>query len=562
MMFVAQRVVPPALLSAVLVLLPFRATAAQSAIRFSLTFGPHVVGYRSAVQFDRSRNVPSDTADRFGAPVTAPRPRPVHLSVWYPAAPSNGAPMKYREYLGLYGPALHVPATTDSGRRAAEEAITQWQSLTARNPGVSFAARRDSLRAAIAREGVIPTHAISQAPADGKAYPIVIYAAGSEGPSFENDVLMEYLASQGYLAVGVPSWSASGGRFAATAASLETEARDIELALRYARELPGESMQPVALIGWSWGGLASVVVASRNQSIGALVGLDASVRYVWHDTALRNKVETDYPYATPSLFINQGSTPLSVIARLGADTTFAFYDSLRYADAYLVTVKDIRHQNFASMYNRLAGPQPDGFVSDHEVANAGYMTIATYISTFLDAYLRGSGVSKARLALKPSQLGVPDTNLTVDQKAAVRPLRTLGAFRALLGPGGWPQGPSVLSQLQRSDAGYTLDRDSLEAIGSDYLDNDQLADGLGVYLVYTKLHPSQPRAWNGLADAYAGAHDTANAVSSYREALKIAPKNARAIAGLKKMGHAPPDRQPKRTLLLSGAAKASWCPLG
>lgn len=531
--------IPFALLSAALVFAP-RASVAQSALRFSLPFGPHVVGYRSVILYDQSRNVPKDTVDESGAPVTAPRPRPVHLSIWYPARPSNTGPMKYRDYLALYGSSLKVPATTDAGRRAAEESLTRWTNLLIRSPGVSIAARSDSLRAAIRREGALPTHARLNAIPDGHAYPIAIYGAGAEGPSFENDVLMEYLASYGYLAVGVPSWTETGGPILDNAPSLETAARDMELALRYARERPGEATERVALMGWSWGGFASVVVASRNQSVAAVVGLDASVRYYWHDPSLRDKVENSYSFATPSLFINQGGTPLSTIAQIGGDTTFAFYDSLRYADKYRVTLRDMRHQNFAAMYNRLAGPQPSFFVSDPKVASAGYMTIAKYIVTFLDAYLKRDASSRRLLEQARTQLGLPDTNVTMDHRLARRPVPTMAAFRQALGPGGWAGAPGVLERLQRSDSDYTLHRDSLESTGSAFLDDDRVAEGVGAYRVYVKLFPKAPRSWNGLADAYAAAHDTANAVASYQEALKLVPTNARAMAGLKRLGKTPP----------------------
>ena len=114
----------------------------------------------------------------------------------------------------------------------------------------------------------------------------------------------------------------------------------------------------------------------------------------------------------------------------------------------------------------------------------------------------------------------------------------------------------MLAQLQRSDPGYTLDANSLYTIGSSFLRNDQFAEALGVYGVYTKLNPGQPRGWNGLGDAYAGIHDTVNAVASYREALKVAPENARAIAGLKKMGQGPPVQEPTALATSSSPALA------
>jgi tetratricopeptide (TPR) repeat protein len=306
--------------------------------------------------------------------------------------------------------------------------------------------------------------------------------------------------------------------------------------LAHARGLPQQANQRVALMGWSCGGLASVTVASRNSSVAAVVGLDASVRYLYSNRPLRAMFAPAWPYSTPTLFLNQGNSLMRDLATFGADTTFAFFDSLRYADAYVVTFNNLRHQNFASMYVRLAGPQPFAFVSDPAVASAGYMTVAKYAVTFLDAYLKGNSAAQEMLAKRPQELGVPDTNLTIEHKRARRPLPTVAGFRAALGDLGWDRATDVLARVRTSDPEYTIDRDSLDNAGVRFLDDDKTAEGLGVYQVYSRLHPTDPRAWNGLGDAYAQRTDTANAIASFQEALKLQPDNGRAAAALKRLG--------------------------
>lgn len=517
-----------------------RGDAQQSTLRFSLEFGPNRVGYRSVVLYDRSRGIPRDTLDAAGSPVRTARPRPIHLSVWYPALPSKAPLMHYRDYLALYGASLELPDESDSAPRVAERRLLRWHDLLIRNADVSVAARTDSLRHSIEREGAALTHATRDLTPDGHAHPIVIYAAGAEGPSFENDVLMEYLASRGYLAIGVPQWTEDGAWLQTTAASLETQARDIEFALQYARELRGEGLLPVAVMGWSWSGFASVVVAARNQSVNAVVSMDGSVRYYWHDGALRGKVDAARPYATPSLFIDQGGTPSELIASIGGDTVFTFYDSLRYADAYHVIMKDLRHQNFASMYNRLAGPQPNFFVSNPKVASAGYSTIVAYIADFLDAYVRHDIRARKRLTLSPGERRDPDTNVTLDWKEGRRPLPTMAGFRSALAANGWQRAPDVLARLRAADPLYTLDDDSLDDIGSAFLDGHRTGEAIGAYRVYTTLFPRDAGAWNRLAESYVAAHDTTNAFLSYQRALEIEPRNAAAAAGMKRIGKAPP----------------------
>jgi dienelactone hydrolase len=516
-----------------------RANAQQRTFPFSLAFGPNRVGYRSVVLYDRSRSIPRDTLDAAGSLVRTVRPRPIHLSVWYPAVPSGAPLMHYRDYLALYGASLEVPDRSDSASRVAERRLLQWHDLLIRNPGVSIASRTDSLRRAIEREGAALTHATRDLTPDGRAHPIVISAAGAEGPSFENDVLMECLASRGYVAIGVPQWTEDGGVLQTTAAALETQARDIELALQYARELRLEAQQPAAVMGWSWSGFAAIVVAARNQSVSAVVSMDGSERYYWHDAALRRKVDNARPYTTPSLFIDQGSTPATLIASIGGDTVFTFYDSLRYADAYHVMMKDLRHQNFAALYNRLAGPQPNFFVSDPRVASAGYSTIAAYVVDFLDAYLRHDTHARQRLTLTGAQRADRDTNTTVEWKEGRRPLPTMAGFQAALGANGWQEAPAVLARLRAADPRYTLSDDALDDVGSAFLDARRVGEAVGAYRVYTTLYPGDAGGWTQLAGAYVAAHDTTNAYRSYEKALQIEPTNAAAAAGMKQIGKTP-----------------------
>ena len=72
--------------------------------------------------------------------------------------------------------------------------------------------------------------------------------------------------------------------------------------------------------------------------------------------------------------------------------------------------------------------------------------------------------------------------------------------------------------------------------GFEFLREDKAAEELGVFRVFSRLYPQEPRAWNGLGDAYIARADTVNAVASFREALKLQPENARAAAALKWLG--------------------------
>ena len=60
---------------------------------------------------------------------------------------------------------------------------------------------------------------------------------------------------------------------------INTEARDISFLITYAGTLSDADVSKVAVVSWSWGGLASLFTAARDPRIEALVEMDGSMRY-------------------------------------------------------------------------------------------------------------------------------------------------------------------------------------------------------------------------------------------------------------------------------------------
>ena len=486
---------------------------AQSALSFTLPFGPHAVGFRDVELFDYSRSVlASDSTGEQGVLT----PRPIQVSVWYPARHTAGAKtMRYRDYVRLYAPPLRFAQRSQQGHAEAEQAMLRHPYLGLRSPDVSWNERQTALREAAAREFDTPTHAIRGAPDASGPFPIVVYHAGGDGPSFENDVLMEFLASHGYLVVAVPSWGGAGGS-SIDIAGLETEVRDMEFALGYARSLPGQGGMPTALMGFSWGGMTSVLAASRLRPVSAVVGLDATVRYmpnVYRDACH----ERCGLYSVPTLFLNQGAASKRFLQSIGADTGFVFFDQLRYAPAYVVNVNTIKHQNFASWYNRLAGPQAEGFVADRAVASRGYERISQYVLTFLDAFLKSDSRARALLDQEPNAVGASASELTVQRKVAHRPLPTIASFAAAVRPLGLARAPETLRQVLGRDSAYTLPEAELTKWGWSLSGEE----AIGVFTVRAMLYPISPAAHSDLGDAYLAQADSVNAVRSFERAFQL-----------------------------------------
>jgi dienelactone hydrolase len=325
-----------------------------------LAHGSYGVGFKAVALWDHTRTLGS------GA-------RPLQVSIWYPAAPKASAPrMRLREYAWLATLPGQLPREDAAAHRTAERLLIDSIYQTADTARVrrAFDATTSAVRDA--------------APARGR-FPVVVYAPGRDGVSFDNSALMEDLASHGYLVIASPSWGPDGP-MPAGFEGLECEARDMEFLLAYARGLPDADTTRTAVMGFSWGGMADILVAMRNASIDAVVTLDGSIAY-WYERRFKGEPFVDPDHLrVPVLFLKQGDP--GDLSAYGPDSVFAFFPEIRHADAYLVALPHTRHRNYSSLHNAL----------DTDDSTSAYPRVAQYALAFLDAELKGSREGAALLA--------------------------------------------------------------------------------------------------------------------------------------------------------------------
>ena len=509
-----------------------RPAGAQSRLRFTLPPGPYAVGFRATAVWDDTRTggpgvlLAADTA----------RGRPLQVSIWYPARPAGPESaarvrMRFRDYAALTSLPGQLPRPDSAGRAAA---VTLFRSAFDGD---------DTLR--VRRELDTPVNAVRDAPPAPGTFPVVVYGPSFGSVSFENSVLCEYLASAGYVVVASPSWGAAGP-MTSDFEGLEAQARDMEYLVKVARTLPGADPARVAVVGYSWGGLSNVLVAMRNRAVRAIVGLDGSIAY-WYFRAFAGGpgVAPDR-LVVPALFLKRQDLPWTDARRkaYGPDTAFAFFDSLRYSDAYLVTLRTMRHQNFGALSDKLpvAPTTTDGFVADSATASVGYERVARYTRAFLDSYLRptqpGRGPDRGLdplLARPPEANGIPHGEVTVVRRTALRPLRTLDDFVRTVGAGALADAPAAFARIRARDPGYVLPEGDVDALASQLRDDGRRPEALGLLRLNVAMYPGSASAAYRLAEAYRQAGDRARAIEAYERVLTLAPSAAIVATRLKEL---------------------------
>lgn len=212
--------------------------------------------------------------------------RPIHVEVWYPASPMNqpGAPLHFKDLL--------------------TEVESRYARFNDQDDGVGYTNQvLDYLCRALDcpspdQLGRTPTSTFRGAPrADGR-FPLVLYLAGINGAGFENYQLLERLAQAGFVVASIRSVGRYPGTMTTQIEDAMAQAKDAAYAIR----LLQNSMvlqDKIALLAYSWGGVAAIQLASERPDIQTVISLDGSEASEGGDVmgnANKEKIAAHYIY--------------------------------------------------------------------------------------------------------------------------------------------------------------------------------------------------------------------------------------------------------------------------
>ena len=503
------------------------ACSAQAASHyvFSNPPGPHPVGVSVVQQYDYARAprpaIDSDT----GLVRKGELARPVQTLVWYPAQ-AKGVTMRFGDY--------YRSAMTENDfsldQVGVERAFQAALAIDARALG------KDHAQAELARPMWARRDAL---PAAGK-FPLVIYAPGHNGSAHENVELCEYLASQGYVVMASPSIGARGVSMEISLEGAETQAADIGFLIGYAHSLPNVDMDRIAVAGYSWGGLANVLAAARDQRIRALVALDGSVRgfpeYVngGKDAA---KYATAARVALPLLYLS--AEPKTIEEMEGKyDMSFSFINAMKYADVYYMIMHPMQHAHFSTHTMHFEG---DDAFADYTRAEVGqaHSWATRYVLEFLNAYLKQDVQSKSFLGNAPAKNNVPAHMVSTDIRLAKASTPTVESFAVDLRTRGFDHAVELYQARKQAGAPLQMSEKDLNSWGYRLMRMGRPKDGLEIFKLMAHVYPDSGDAQDSLAEGYATNGMKAEAIIHYRRSLALDPKNTNAEKELKALGATP-----------------------
>jgi dienelactone hydrolase len=498
------------------------AVSAQSHFTRTNPAGPYAVGFRVVEQYDRSRGYRGATDPYSGQATEGERARPLQTLIWYPAEKGTGSAVRAEDYLRLGATA------DDFGHTPAERARLEAVYISSRVQALSPERAKSELAALmLAYQDARPTTG---------SFPVVIYAPSYRADAAENADLCEYLASHGYVVIASPSIGQTPRGMTDDLEGAEAQVGDIEFLIGYAHGLPQADTRRLAVIGYSWGGLANVMAAAKDSRILALVALDGSVR-TYPAVIEQSRYLTPARVTAPLLYV--AATPKQVedlSPDVNAETSFL--NRLKYADLYRVTLAPYVHANFSVMGQRYMADDAYGNYNKDELSSANGW-LERFVRNFLDGYLKGDAAGRAFLNTPGDQIGAPPHLLTTYVAKAQGASPTRDSFAVELARQGFDQASAVYARFKQRDSSFALSEGEVNAWGYRLMRAGNVKASLAILRLNAELHGDSWNAFDSLGEAYAKAGDKPMAVESFRKSLAMNPTNTNAVAWLKQLGAKP-----------------------
>ncbi|RYF98623.1 MAG: alpha/beta hydrolase, partial [Chitinophagaceae bacterium] len=263
-------------------------TAQVSLSGIVLPYGNYQVGFDHYTKNDHTRSY--IRKNDFTGEVL---PRPVPISIWYPAILKRGSkPMMVVDY-------MRVLKEEEEWEVLPDDRILDW----------FYYSNSESNKIHLQET----THAQRKAkPSVGK-FPVVIYAPSYQASSAENFALCELLSSHGYIVISSPGRGTVTQRLdGGSTRDMETQARDIQFLIAEISGNQNAELSDLSIIGFSFGGISNVLAQMMDKRIRSVVCLDGSVRYQL-DKLKRSPYFNIEHFDVPFLFMAQKEIPEQVM---------------------------------------------------------------------------------------------------------------------------------------------------------------------------------------------------------------------------------------------------------
>ncbi|MEM9885855.1 MAG: alpha/beta hydrolase [Bacteroidota bacterium] len=370
-------------------------------------------------------------------------------------------------------------------------------------------------------------------------FPVVVYAPSYQASSIENFALFEYLASNGFVLISSPSrgtdtrWLEGG-----TTRDMETQSRDVEFLLKEIDSYENIDSEKVALLGFSFGGLANAITVLKNKNISAIVSLDGTERYNYSVLEKSPYFNLD-KFTIPYIHFAQKEIPEEVLAtdKIQEELNYKFqlYDSLRYSNIYSYRFHDLTHPYFSSFGVLFANRDKRQDKSDDKIM-LSYNWLCQHTLQFLNAMLKNEKNASDFIENSPVENGFSETLISKQTKKTIEKDFTYKDFNDLAFKQDYQDLIPLYTKTISDYPNLELQEGMLNTLGLRLsFSPEKKVQGVNVFMLALHLYPKSANLYDSLAEAYFYNKDYQNAILNYKKSLELNPENQNAIDRLKQL---------------------------
>lgn len=476
--------------------------------------GPYQVGFKHYTTFDSSR-----TYSNFYDFSTRKTARPIPISVWYPSESVEGSKvLDVLEY-------MKVLSEEEEWEHLPDDQILNWFYYS------------NSLENQKHLEEI--TSAFPNTPFRKGKFPLIIYASSFQASSIENFALFEYLSSHGFVVISSPSRGTLTRWFTGNfPMEIETQARDVEFLMNEANKIPNADLDKTALMGFSFGGLANIVVQNRNDRIKAVVSLDGTERYQYQlldKSPFFSPDKLDVPY----IHFAQKNIPDQVLKEDEIDpelnTIFQLYDSLTRSEAYQLKMHNLSHSYFSALGVLFENRDVRQDKSDLEIMES-YRLVSKYVLNFLRSTLQKDRTATEFLSINPIENGISENLIRFKSKVAEERAFTFQDFNDLASEQQYEGLFILYESVLKEHPEFKIPEASLNQLALQLVFNPKKSlQGINLFLLGTQLFPKSANLFDSLGEGYYYMGEQEQAIASFERSLELYPDNQNAMERLREL---------------------------
>jgi len=306
--------------------------------------------------------------------------RPVKIDVFYPSTEKPSvAPLSYGDILDMYEQRFAFDTPLDTCKKTTRMFAKMFGDALHVNPYNKLL----DYKLGIYKNLAVPT---------GK-HPLIIYAASMNGSSWDNPVLFDSLASNGYVVAAVSSVGLYPG-FMSGAADINEQVKDILYTIKQMKALPYIDGDKIGIVSWSLGGTAAVKAALLSKDIKAILSYDGTDLHAYGPDKDWDKEYNEIRGIAPAN-VQDINVPYMYLRSEHPSKIDSLYSSLALASSkekYFLKFGDAAHEDFSSI-PFIANHAEPMRKNDHAEYHAAINRLTLL---FFDEYVKGGNSKNTR----------------------------------------------------------------------------------------------------------------------------------------------------------------------